>query len=284
MSDTKKEEIILGKDNVELIVRNPTLNDIRGGKKVYNNAFNDAINSNALVRARLDDFLKKQGLWNDEKALKLETLKKEILEHELSLESGGIKLSSAREIALSMIKLRSEIRNLIYQRSQLDNNTAEGQAENAQFDYLVSACLVYKDSGKPYFSNLEDYLNSTESVGLTAAQQLSSKMYGLDDNYESKLPEYKFLKKFNFIDEKLHFINKEGKLVDIDGRLVNDKGQWIGVDGTLVDIEGRPVNDDGTYRTDIKPFLDDDGKEIVLDTKPESVEQPVLVEVDSDLA
>lgn len=284
----EKNATILTKDGKELIVRNPTLSDIRAGKRVYNTAFQAALDSNALVRARLDDFLNKQGLWNEEKAAKLEALKKEILENEYTLEKGGIKLAEAKKIALHMIKLRSDIRSLMFQRTQLDGNSAEGQAENSQFDYLVSACLVYKDSGKPYFENLDSYLNSEENVGLQAAQQLSARLNDFDENYESKLPEYRFLKRFHFINEKLHFINDDNKLVDVDGRLVNEFGNWVDSEGHLVDKEGRRVDDDGNYIADFTPFLDNDGKPIIEkeEVVPPStpiVEDTVTVEVDSDL-
>jgi len=269
------EVILKGKDDKELIVRKPNIGDHREGQKVYNNAFHDAVKSKAFVRAKLDDLLREQGLWTDEKEARYQAIKKEILEHELSLQKGGIKLSEARAIAINMIRLRSEIRSLLIERTQLDNNTAEGQADNARFDYWVSVCLVYKDSGKPYFASLDDYMNSTEDVAGEAAKILSNMIYSLDSDYESKLPEFRFLKKFNMVDEKLRFINKEGHLVDVDGNLINEQGRLVNSKNELVDREGNRVDEEGNYVVDEKPFLDDDGNEFVP-TKIEPV--PALEE------
>ncbi len=269
------EKILKGKDDKELIVRKPNIGDHREGQKVYNNAFHDAVKSKAFVRAKLDDLLREQGLWTDEKEARYQAIKKEILEHELSLQKGGIKLSEAKAIAINMIRLRGEIRGLLIERTQLDNNTAEGQADNARFDYWVSVCLVYKDSGKPYFNSIDDYMNSTEDVAGEAAKVLSNMVYSLDSDYESKLPEFRFLRKFNMVDEKLRFINKEGHLVDVDGNLINEQGRLVNSKNELVDREGNRVDEEGNYVVDEKPFLDDDGNEFVP-TKIEPV--PALEE------
>jgi len=258
-------EILKSVNGDELIVKKPTLRTMREGKKVYNRAFNDALQSKAPVRARLDDLLREQGLWNDEKQIKYDTIKKEMLDLEVALAKGGVRLVDAKNMAMQMIKLRSEMRDLISERTRLDNHTAEGQAENAQFDYFVSACLVYKNNeDKPFFADLEDYLNSSDPVAFKAATNLSSMIYGLDPDYESKLPEYKFLRKFGFVDEKLRFINKDKKLVDVDGRLINESGRLVNENGELVDFNGRRVDEEGNYIFDEQPFLDDDGKEIVI--------------------
>lgn len=269
------EAILKGKDGKELIMRKPNIGDHREGQKVYNNAFHDAVKSKAFVRAKLDDLLREQGLWTDEKEARYQAIKKEILEHELSLQKGGIKLSEAKAIAISMIKLRGEIRGLLIERTQLDNNTAEGQADNARFDYWVSVCLVYKDGGKPYFSSLDDYMNSTEDVAGEAARVLSNMIYSLDSDYESKLPEFRFLKKFHMVDEKLRFINKDGHLVDVDGNLMNENGRLVNEKNELVDREGNRVDEEGNYVVDEKPFLDDDGNAYMETT---IVPVPALVE------
>jgi hypothetical protein len=68
--------------NMEFTVRTPSLQDQREGQKVYNQAFTDAIKSKSVVRAKLDDLLQEQGLWNDEKQAKFTGLQKELLDGE----------------------------------------------------------------------------------------------------------------------------------------------------------------------------------------------------------
>lgn len=123
----------------EFLIKTPSLADQREAQKVYNQAFSDAVKSGCIVRARLDDLLKEQGLWDDQKQIKFNTLQQQILDGEKSLSKGGISLKSAKEIAIKIKRLREEMRDLISVRTNLDNHTAEGQADNARFNYLIAS-------------------------------------------------------------------------------------------------------------------------------------------------
>ena len=256
---------------VEFLVRAPSLQDQKEGQKVYNQSFTDAIKSNSIVRAKLDDLLTEQGLWNDTKQARFTELQKEILQGEKRLAKGGFSLNEAKDLAVKIKAKRDEIRDLISVRTSLDNHTAEGQADNARFNYLVSVCVVYNDTKQPYFNNLEDYLNrATEEVAISGAQNLANMVYGLDNNYESNLPENRFLKKYKFVDDKLRLIDKKGRLVDEDGRLIDENGRYINEQGVFVDKYGNEIYEDGEYIVTPEPFLDDDGKPIVLEDEPSS--------------
>lgn len=261
-----------GKD-VEFLVRTPSVQDHQNATQAYNQAFSDAIRSRAIVRAKIDEVLKEQGLWDDSKQMKLDQMQREILEMERKLAKGGISLSEAKETALKIKDIRSDVRELIASRTSLDNNTAEGQADNARFNYLVSVCTVYKDNNQPYFINMEDYLTkSTSFVALKAAQTLANMMYGLDNDYENNLPENKFLKKYKFVDDQLRLVNKDGKLVDRDGRLIDESSRYINDKGEFVDKYGHRVDENGEYIVESQPFLDDDGNPIIEEkTKDESI-------------
>lgn len=251
-----------GKD-ISLSLKSPSFKDQREAQKVYNQAFSDAVKSGCIVRGRLDDLLKEQGLWDDTKERKLQTLQQELLDNEQILAKGGINLDSAKTVALEMRELRAKMRDLISSRTSLDSNTAEGQADNARFNYLVSCCLVYTDSKKCYFDGYEDYLNkSAESVAIQAASLLASRLYGLDDNYEKALAENKFLKQYNFVDEDLRLVNDNGQYVDEDGRLLDENGRYVNSKGEYIDKDGNLVDDAGDYVFEFKPFLDKDGKPV----------------------
>ncbi len=252
--------------NIELTVRTPSLQDQREGQKVYNQAFTDAIKSKSVVRAKLDDLLQEQGLWNDEKQAKFTALQKELLDGEKRLAKGGFGIKEAKSLALKMRNVRDEIRDLISVRTSLDNHSAEGQADNARFNYLVSVCVVYKDTNEPYFKSLEEYLNSADNpVAMLGAQTLATMVYGLDNNFEKTLPENKFLQKYKFVDEKLRLIDKQGRLIDAENRLIDEKGRYIDEQGNYVDKFGNKVDKDGEYLIDSEPFLDEDGKPIILE-------------------
>lgn len=258
----------------EFLIRSPSLADQRESQKVYNQAFSDAVKSGCIVRARLDDLLKEQGLWDDSKQIKFNTIQQELLDHEKTLARGGINLKTAKEIAVKMKVLREELRELISVRTNLDNHTAEGQADNARFNYLISACLVYSSNkDKKYFKDYAEYLSrASEPVAVKAAQVLANMLYGLDNDYEKKLPENKFLVKYKFVDEKLRLVNEKGQLVDSEGRLIDENGRFINEEGKFVDKNGNLVDENGDYLLEFKPFTDDNGNPILEkeDTKDET--------------
>jgi hypothetical protein len=264
MSDTFK--IKTQDKETTFLVKMPSLQNQREGQKVYNQAFSDAVKSGSIVRAKLDDLLTEQGLWDDTKQARFLTIQKELNDSEKKLAVGGISLKEAKNVAISMKKIRDELRDLISVKTNLDTHTAEGQADNARFNYLVSCCVVYNDNKKTYFSNYEDYLNrSSDPVGVLGAQKLASMLYGLDSDFEKKLPENKFLLDYKFINEDLRYVNNNGKLVDEDGRLVDENGRYINQEGKFVDREGNLVDEKGDYIVDFRPFTDDDGKPVVLE-------------------
>lgn len=265
MSVTNKKQfkVTLDSKEVELCVVRPNVKQRQEGQKIYNKAFRDAVESGAILRGKVNNVMREQNLWDDNKEAEYRKLLEKINGAERKIKSGGIKLNQAKDLALEMRKDRAELRALTSERSSLDNNTAEGQADNAQFNYWVSSCTVYSETGKTYFSNYEDYLNRDDDPATgQAAGSLAMLLYNLDPDYEKKLPENQFLAKYNFVDEELHLVDKTGRRVDSEGRLVNKDGRYINEAGELIDINGNRVNEEGDYVVDFSPFLDDEGKPI----------------------
>ena len=257
----------------EFEIKATNLHDQREAQKIYNQAFSDAVKSGSIVRARLDDLLKEQGLWDEKKEVQFVTIQKQIADKDKALSKGGISLKQAKGMALEIKTLRDELRELISVKTNLDTHTAEGQADNARFNYLVSVCVVYNDTKKPYFKSYDDYLNrSTDPVALLGAQKLASLMYGLDSDYEKKLPENKFLLKYKLVNDNLELIDDKGRLVDADGRLVDKFGRYINEEGKFVDKDGNLIDDSGNYIVDFQPFLDDNGNPIVETNNAETTQ------------
>ena len=270
---TKNFTVKINDQDKDILAKTPSLNDQREAQKVYNQAFTDAIKSKSVVRAKLDDLLKDQGLWSDEKQAQFSLLQKDILEGEKRLAKGGFSVNEAKDLAISIKAKRDEIRDLISVRTSLDNHSAEGQADNARFNYLVSVCVVYNDTKELVFKDMEDYLNrSTDEVSILGAQNLANMLYGLDNDYESNLPENKFLKKYKFVDDQLRLVDKKGRLIDAEGKLIDSDNRFIDEEGNFVDKFGNRVDKNGDYVVEQEPFLDENGKPIILDE--EKNEQP----------
>ncbi len=251
---------------LKFMIRRPNLEELTEAQKIQTKAFHDALNSGAILRAKLDEVLRSQGLWSDEKEMKLKTLQAEIGDLEVRLLKGGIKLSEAEKIAFEIIDKRDEIKKIFGIQMLYDAKTAEAISEDARSDYLLSVCLVYDNKeNTPYFKDLADYLNQQDS--LLVAEAYKNYLYLLndtEDNPQQNLTEYKFLKKYGKVDSKLRLINKDGHLIDKYGHLINEDGRYVNKDGELVDINGNPVDADGNYKFDEQPFLDDEGNPIQL--------------------
>ena len=128
---------------------------------------------------------------------------------------------------------------------------------------------MYNNNGKPYFSSLDDYISrNTEPASIKAANVLSALINDSEVDYRASLPEYKFLKRFNYVNENYRLVNDKGQLVDSFGRLINDEGEWIDEEGNRVDSEGNKIVEKSV---DTAEFFDDEQEPVV------SVEQEVVV-------
>jgi|TARA_R110000744_G_scaffold79106_4_gene155540 hypothetical protein len=269
-----------GKEKVVFFIL-PNTQITKEGQLAYNKAFREALQSGAILRQKLSQVMTDQGLWTEEKEAEYVLVLEEISEKEKTLQKGGISLSEARDVAIKMRQKRAEFRALIAERSSMDNNTAEGQADNERFSHLVYKCLL-NEKGKQLFTSKEHYETFAAEPYITmAAGQLAEKLYGLDPDYESSLPENKFLTDYKLADESLRLVNNDGHLIDIDNdgneRLINEEGRFIAYDKDgeqyFVDIEGDKVSEEGDYEIEFSPFLDTSGKPIVLETKAEETEE-----------
>lgn len=271
---------------LELAIRVPNSQEKQRARLVHAKAWRDAVEGGAIVREALERYLREQSLWDDSRQKEYDKLKQLILNAERRLKMGGnagLTKKQARDLALQLEDWRDDLGNLLIERNRVDGNTADAIAEQAQFNYYVSTCTVYNETGKPYFttndidSSLDAYIEkSTEKVGFDAASKFAEVWYGTDDNASEKLPEKQFLKEYGFADDKGRLIDKQGRLIDRKGRLIDENGRFINDKGEFVDSEGKRVDDQGQYIVDFAPFLSDDDEPIVDDTKPMAA--PVLVE------
>jgi hypothetical protein len=266
MDDKNRAFTITTKDGkeIQLIIKNPTLKEREEAESIRIRAWNRAINEGAPFAEKLNDVLRKQGLWDDEKDDKLSKLRVELADIFDKLEKGGIKLSEAKELALRARGIRNEVNIVTFDRVRYASTTVEGISSDKEFQYLVYAMVYYNDNAnKKYFKDFNDYLNRVADID---SYQISGKvaeiLYG---GNESEWPENKFLKNFKFVNEKLQLVNKDGHLVDTEGKLIDEDYNYIkyGPDGQkiIVDQDGNPVE----FKEESKPFLDDEGNPISIE-------------------
>ncbi len=266
-----KKSTVFEFDGKEYAIMKPTTKVNEDATMEYNRVFSKALKSGALLRESLEKHMREQGLWDDDRQSKYLEILTKINENETTLRRGGIKLSEAKEIALTTKALRATLQNLIAEKNSLDVNTAQGQAESARFNQLLVSCLVYNDTGEVVFDSIEQYDNTAQEdsgLAVKAAEIFASIYFGLDEDYETNLPENKFLTEHKFSDEEGNLLNKDGKKVDFLGRLVDENGRYINDEGEFIDVEGNRVDEEGNIIVEVKPFLDDEGNEIGSEEKP----------------
>ena len=204
MAKNKKAEVF-EYNGKNYCILNPTSQVNEDASMEYNRIFSKALRSGALLRESLDTFMREQNLWDDERQEEYTRYLKEITEKEGLLKLGGIKISEAKQLAIEIRALRAISRMMIEHKNSLDVNSAQGQAENARFNYLLINCLVYNDADengkfKRVYELMDDFNNdeSSDSVGVEAAGIFARIYFGLEQDYEHNLIENKFLREYKF--------------------------------------------------------------------------------------
>jgi len=271
MAKKKKAEVFDFKGE-DYAILSPTSKINEDASMEYNRVFSKSLRNGALLRESLDSFMRDQNLWDDQKEADYNALLLEIGDKEKILKLGGIKLSEAKEVAIDIKVSRNLVRMMIEHRNALDVNTAQGQAENARFNYLLINCLVYNDKTddngnfERVYKTMDDFSSDDsgeDSVAVLAAEKFAQFYFGLEKDYESTLVENKFLEKHDFSDKKQFMLDEQGRRVDFQGRLVDENLRYINEDGEYVDIHGERIDENGEPIADrIKPFLDEDGNEV----------------------
>lgn len=220
-----------------------------------------------LLRAELEEYLEKTGVWTLKDVLEVENLALEIRAHELLLKKGGMTDQEGRGIAIQMASKRQLIMEKHAKRQQFDSTTVESQAENFRFEFLLVNCLVIDETGAKFLKNHDEYVDrQDETAVVDGAKTLANMIYGLEADIHEHMFEMRWLKEAKFIDKEGRYITKDGVMTDQVGRRVNDKGRYINEEGEMVDTFGRLVDEHGNLLVEIsQPFTDSEtGKDIII--------------------
>ena len=266
----KTVDVVLNEDGdgetVKIKVKRPSSSIMSEAQRVAAKSWTDCVRDGIMTKKELAKFMRQQGIWDKSKDSEQDDISKEIAALERKLYIGNksshtLKASEAKDIAIKMRQKRAELRDLIAERMALESNTADALSDNARFDFLVSKC-TYDEDDQLVYKSLDDYNEKSDGeIAFAAASALAEMMYSIDKNFESNLPENKFLKEFNFVNDDLSLVNSDGKTVDLDGRLINILGQYVDEDGNRVDKDGNKLDEDGNYVASVK-YVDDSGKEL----------------------
>jgi hypothetical protein len=239
------------KETVGIFVVRHTNATIKNADRYKARTWNQCITEGVITKKELGKLMRDRGIWDEDKDQEEKAIIQELQDLERKLFLGGgdkkRKLSEGQNIAISMRRLRAKLRELIGERISLEENTAEALADNAKFDYFVADCTFYANGQKVY-KDVEDYnQKSSDQIAFAAAGALAEMMYQVDTKFEEGLPENKFLKKFNLVNDELSLVNKDGVLVDVNGKKINEFGYYVDDQDRRTDKDGNLLNEDGTY-------------------------------------
>lgn len=283
MSQDKEKTIefkktIDGKETVtKLTIKRPSSSLISQAQRVGAKAWTDCVRDGIMTKKELEKFMKQNGIWDEGKDEEQKKIVQEIadLEKQLYVSGNGgkkLKASEGKKIAIDMRIKRNELRDLIAEKMSLEQNTAEAISDNVRFDYLVANSAFYENGQKVYNSIDEYKERADDEMAFMVASTLAGIMYSVDKDFEAKLPENKFLKMFNFVNEDLSLVNDKGETVDTDGRRIDKQGYWLNEDGKRVDKDGNVLDENGNYIPEVT-YLDDNDKEIKPSVENETVEE-----------
>lgn len=248
-----KSKDLSGNEVVVYVVK-PDNKALSEAKKEANKAFNEALKTGALLRAKIESYMVSQGLWDEEKTKKVISMNSEINNKVRQIKKGGIELEEARKIAISIQDLRAQLNSLLSKQRELDNYSAEAQADNANFKSLTISCL-FDEEGRRLLKDMDEYEQKKEEPYIfEAASKLAEIAFDLDSGWEKELPENKFLIEYGFCDENLKLIDEKGRPVSREGKLIDENGRYINEEGHLVDYNGNLVDENGDPIEEFKPF------------------------------
>lgn len=239
---------------VEIYVVRPNNDTIKMAERYKSKVWNQCIQDGILTKKELGVLMRKRGIWDEKKDREENEITKEIIKLEKELYQGKTggpkpKLSEGRDLAIQIRRKRSELRDLITEKITLEENTADNLADNARFDYLVAHCTFYKDGTRVYKDFDEYNKKSSDEIAFEAASLLGKLFYNLDNDFEKNLPENKFLKRFNLVNDDLSLVdpNNPEQLIDTNGKRIDKDGYYIDENGNRIDREGAKLTEEGMY-------------------------------------
>lgn len=234
---------------VKFYIDSPTADVVSRADRYRAKIWTECLEDGIKTKEELELMMEERGIWTKAHQKKQDEITKQIqdLEKELYISKGTKDLKDGVNMAIRMRKLRNDLRDHIMKKLSLENNSAEALADNARFDFLVANCTFY-ENGEPVYSGISDYnKKAADEIAYTAAASLAEVMYAYDTSQEDSLPENKWLRHYDLVNEDGSLVDEEKHLVDLDGRKINEFGHYVNDEGKRVDINGNLLDDDGNY-------------------------------------
>lgn len=228
---------------VKLAVKKPNHTQQRDANFQYSKFVNEYMRAGIMPQQKMMQVIKEKGIWDDEKDAQEREYFKQINDIRNKLKRGGIKQSEAKKLAKEGIELNFKLINLSSQKNAMLNDSAETLAQNNKFNYLVGECTVYSDTDKRVFKDYEDFqkldnLEDSRLLTWKSGDVFAKLIYNLEEDFRKDWPEYKFLEKYKFVNDKLQFLGEDGTIVDFEGKPLPQEEELEDADKEPVFLEG----------------------------------------------
>lgn len=170
-----------GKDVVLKFVR-PNQKVLSDADFFYRQQFSRAIRNGIMTNAEALQIMKGQGLWTDEHEKQAAEMRRGIREVEEKFSDTSLSNDDGLVLVTKIKGLRDELSELNNRFSSITDNTAESMASEYRTQFYAANCVVYNNTGKRVFKDLEDFLSRVN-------EQLASDSYreSMIANFEQAL-------------------------------------------------------------------------------------------------
>jgi hypothetical protein len=101
------------------------------------------------------------------------------------------------------------------------------------------------EKGERLFKSVDDYKENggEQPYFFSLANELQNVVYGSrkSEDIMMERTEYKFLKQFGFINDKMQLVDKDSNLVNRDGKKIDAEGYMINENNERVDVDGNKI-------------------------------------------
>lgn len=209
----------------------------------------EMLKADAIFNHQVYNLLKTHGIWTEEKENRLKEVAIAIDEKLRLLSRGKTEqvptIERLREIIIKEVRpLRFEQFALIGESRQFDDVTVESIANRSEIEYLTCFSLFTETDDHVYSSIDDFYAKIDEKYTQEGMSELNILIGNVNKNWQMDLPENKLLKKHGLINENGDYL-LNGKIVDYEGRPLNEKGFLVNEAGEQVNEDGLRIDDNG---------------------------------------
>jgi len=160
ISSIRSGVCIIKYKGITLKVHNPTIEQEIESCLVYNNAYDLAYSDDVMDEEEVLDWMRAKGLWSYEDEQRVEGLEKDIENLKVGIYQARNNENRREHIRLGIRSGEEQMAQMLLKKNQYRENTCEGIAENAKWDWIVKNCTTLNEKKFDFESASVEYVLS----------------------------------------------------------------------------------------------------------------------------